>query len=283
MTDFSAIDSAATCEWVDRYLEAIGGQAEAPSLDALGRLMQRQITSIPFENITSILRRSAYRDEPVPAPDPDELLETWRRRAGGGVCYELSAMFERLLQALGYQSRLVLGQISIPGGHQAIVVELDGGDYLVDVGSGSPLFEPIPLDGITEVRRAGLGFRFRPGDEPTIWAQDRWIDQQWALHCRYDLRPISTALRSSAYQHHHTPGASWVTDLPRIVGCDDTNVYRLIGTEFTHFSSEQKRSEHVPDAEAFERLAIEPFGLPNLPVAEAFRAQDDLTATVRGG
>ena len=283
MTDFSALNSAAASSWVDSYLDVIGGQAETPSSDALARLMRQQITTIRFENLTSILRRSAHRDEAVPAPDPDDMLDAWRQRAGGGVCYELSAMFERLLRALGYRSRLVLGQISIPGGHQAIVVSLDDGDVLVDVGSGSPLFEPLPLDRVTEVRRAGLGFRFHSGDDPAIWVQDRWIDNQWAQHCRYDLRPISTELRSSAYQHHHTPGASWVIDLPRVVGCDDANVYRLIGTEYTHFTTEQKFSKHVPDAKAFGQLAIEPFGLPWLPVADAFQAQAELVAPVRGG
>lgn len=282
MTDFSAIDSAATNSWVDSYLDVIGGQAETPSSEALARLMRQQITTIPFENITSILRRNSHRNQPAPAPDPDEMLASWRRQAGGGVCYELSAMFERLLRGLGYRSRLVLGQISIPGGHQAIVVTLDDGDYLVDVGSGSPLFEPIPLDRVTEVRRTGLGFRFRPGDDPAIWVQDRWIDDGWAPHCRYDLAPISTELRSSAYQHHHTPGASWVIDLPRIVGCDDANVYRLIGSDYTHFTAEQKQSAHVPDADAFARLAIAPFDLPLLPVADAFLAQAELAASVAG-
>jgi len=283
VTDFSALDSAAANNWVDGYLEVIGGQAEAPSNDVLARLMRQQLTTIRFENITSILRRNAHRNEPVPAPDPDAMLDAWRRRAGGGVCYELSAMFERLLRALGYRSRLVLGQISIPGGHQAIVVTLDDGEFLVDVGSGSPLFEPIPLDRVTEVRRAGLGFRFHPGENATEWVQDRWIDDQWTPHCRYDLRPISTELRSSAYQHHHTPGASWVIDLPRIVGCDDANVYRLIGTEYTHFTTEAKRSEHVPDISTFARLTVDPFGLPQLPVAAAFRAQAELAASVIAG
>ena len=242
--------------------------------------MQRQITTVPFENLTSILRRYEFLSEPVPPPNPDELLGNWRQKQGGGVCYELSAMFARLLRAVGYDARLVLGQISIPGGHQAIVVELSGDSYLVDIGSGSPLFEPVPLDREFEVQRAGLGFRFRPGDAPKEWVQDRWLDGAWVQHCRYDLRPISADVRMSAYQHHHTPGASWVIGAPRVVRCDENAVDRMIGDEFTHFSVADKRKESVDGPERFALLATEVFGLPALPVADAFRAQTEMTANL---
>jgi arylamine N-acetyltransferase len=274
---FEEIDSPANEEWVRGYLEMIGGIEDAPSLGGLSGLMRGQITTVPFENLTSILRRYKHLSEPVPAPNPDQLLGAWRRKQGGGVCYELSAMFARLLNALGYEARLVLGQISIPGGHQAIVVELSGGCYLVDVGSGSPLFEPVPLDRVFEVQRAGLGFRFRPGDAPNEWVQDRWLEDAWIQHCRYDLRPISADVRMSAYQHHHTPGASWVTGPPRIVRCGEDVIFRMIGDEFTYFSVADKRKEVVEDPEQFLALASDVFGLPEMPVADAFSAQAEMT------
>ena len=87
---------------------------------------------------------------------------------GGGVCFELASMFERLLRSLGYRSTLVLGQVTFPGAHQAVVVELDEGKYLVDVGCGSPLYEPIPLDGEVIVRRLGLGYRFRHAERSDV-------------------------------------------------------------------------------------------------------------------
>ena len=278
--DFEKIDSAASESWVRDYLDLIGGSDDDPSMAALSELMRKQITTVPFENLTSILRRDASLSAPVPAPDPDALLDNWRRKQGGGVCYELSAMFARLLNALRYDARLVLGQISIPGGHQAIVVELSDGSYLVDIGSGSPLFEPIPLDRVFEVQRAGLGFRFRPGETAEEWVQDRWINEAWVQHCRYDLRPISAQLRMDAYQHHHTPGASWVIGSPRIVRCDDDAVYLMIGNEFVHFSTDDKRKELVEGPEQFALLSTEVFGMPAMPVVDAFRAQAEMTANL---
>ena len=277
---FEVIDSPASQEWVRDYLDLIGGTDDPPSYGALAELMRQQITAIPFENLTSIMRRYAHLTEPVPAPNPDELLANWRLKQGGGVCYELSAMFSRLLKALGYDARLVLGQISIPGGHQAIVVELSGECYLVDVGSGSPLFEPIPLGQIVEVQRAGLGFRFRPGDEDQIWVQDRWLDDAWVQHCRYDLSHISADVRMAAYQHHHTPGASWVIGAPRVVRCGQDAVDRMIGDEHTNFSGIDKRKERVEGSEQFAILATDVFGLPAMPVTDAFRAQAEMTANL---
>ena len=75
-------------------------------------------------------------------------------------------MFLRLIRTLGYDAELVLAQISIPDGHQALQVRLDGARYLVDVGTGSPIFRPIPLTGTTEFRHAGLSYRFRAATNP---------------------------------------------------------------------------------------------------------------------
>ena len=277
---FEEIDSPADQEWVGDYLDLIGGSDDPPSYDALSDLMRLQITAIPFENLTSIMRRYEHFSKPVPAPNPDELLGNWRQKRSGGVCYELSAMFARLLSALGYNARLVLGQISIPGGHQAIIVDLDGGDYLVDVGSGSPLFEPVPLGQVFEVQRAGLGFRFRSGEIAHEWVQDRWLDDAWVQHCRYDLRPISAQVRMAAYQHHHTPGASWVIGAPRVVRCGEDAVDRMIGDEYTHFSVADKRKEGVDGPDQFALLATDVFGMPEMPVAEAFRAQAEMTSNL---
>ena len=116
----------------------------------------------------------------------------------------MTAAFGQLLSALGYRAHPILAQISIPQGHQALVVDLQGDRYLVDIGSGSPLLEPIPLDRTFEIHRAVLAYRFGPGDEPSGWVQERLIDGVWTPFCRYDLRPADPNDRASADQRHHT-------------------------------------------------------------------------------
>ena len=73
-------------------------------------------------------------------------------------------MLLRLVQGLGYRARPILCQISFPGSHQAVVVNLEGGRYCSMRGNGAPFFEPIPLGGEFELRGAGLSYRFSRGD-----------------------------------------------------------------------------------------------------------------------
>jgi N-hydroxyarylamine O-acetyltransferase len=284
MSTFAPADireSTASREWVDRYLALLGVTHPEPSLDALTVLIRAQFRAVPFENVTSLLRRLAHPDRPVPPVDPEALLASWEAGRGGGVCYEISTMFGSLLQALGYEARQVLAQISFPDGHQAIVVTLDGARYLVDVGTGSPIFRPIPLEGTEELHHAGLSYRFRPGDEPGYWQQDRLIDGEWTRFTRYDLGQPTEERRIAAYQRHHTFGESWVVDTLRMVRCEDDAVYSATGNELTSFTPQGKRTERLTSLAAYERIAGL-FHAPNLPLAEAMRARPGFVPSVGG-
>jgi N-hydroxyarylamine O-acetyltransferase len=274
MTNGSRMTDPAPRAWVDRYLALLGEPTAAPSLPALSALIRAQFRAVTFENVTSLMRRAANPEGPVPPLDPDMLLANWEAGRGGGVCYEISAMFHRLICALGYDAELVLAQISIPDGHQALQVHLDGSRYLVDVGTGSPIFRPIPLIGTTEFEHAGLTYRFR-ADEPGHWVQERLIDGEWKQSCRYDLSPLDLERQYIAYQHHQTPGATWVLDKIRLIHCADDAVYSLTGNELTTITPDGKRTEEVSDLASCARLAAETFHLPTLPLQEATHANPD--------
>ena len=276
MTTWPLTGPEASGAWVDRYLAVLGVDPDAPSPGTLGELTRAHLLAVVFENVTSLLRRGSQPAGPVPPPDAEAMLGNWERRQGGGVCFEIAPMFGRLLGALGYRASLVMAQISFPGGHHAVRVDLDGGSYLVDVGCGAPLFEPIPLDRVVEVRRAGLAYRFRQGEADDEWVQDRWIDGAWAPFCRYDLRPPVEREREAAYQRHHTPGESWVVDRPRLVRCEADAVLSLNGEEFTRFTDGGKRAERIGDPGEYARLATEIFRLPALPILEGFRARSEM-------
>jgi len=240
-------------------------------LEALGRLTRAHLTSVPFESVTSILRRRARPEGPVPPLDPDELLQGWEERRGGGLCFEIVEMFSRLLVALGYRAEPVLGFITFLGHHQAILVEIDGRRLLVD-GGGAPFFEPIPLDRVSEVRRAGLAYGFRPDEAAENCVQDRWIDGAWAPFCRYELQQPDPQTREAAYQRHHTPGQSWVVDNLRLIRCAEEEVYALRDGQLTHYTPDGKRTEQVTGKTAHMRVAAEVFGLPGLPIDQALEA-----------
>jgi N-hydroxyarylamine O-acetyltransferase len=257
---------------VQAYLDFLNLNTPPPvTLDGLTRLTRAQVRNVPFESISSILRRARYPRGPVPAVDPDAQLTAWIERRGGGVCFEVVATFQRILCGLGFQARVINAQIGRPGAHQALVVDLGQSAYLVDVGNGAPFLDPIPLECSTEVRHAGLAYRFRPDSASDDWIQDRWIDEAWAPFCRYTLAPADPVVRETAYQHHHTLGQSWVVDSLVLTRCDDDEVWSLHNDELRHFTSDGKSVIRVMESEEYTRLAAEVFGVPGLPIEQARR------------
>jgi arylamine N-acetyltransferase len=264
-------DQEAPPGWVERYLALLGVEHSTPSPVALARLTRAHVGRVLFENVTSILRRQAHPTGPVPPVDPEAVLTGWEQGRGGGVCFEMTEMFGRLLVGLGYRAQPVLGDMRFPDAHQAVLVELDDRRYLADVGNGAPFFEPISLDAATEVRRAGLAYRFRPAEAAGGWVQDRLIAGAWEPFCHYHLRPADPAAREAAYQRHHTPGESWVVGDLTLIRLREGEIWALRQGQLSHFTVDGKWSEPVATP-ACARLAAEVFGMPGLPVDEAVRA-----------
>ena len=291
--------------WRERYLASLGmtGVAgERPSLEALARLVRAQGETGVFENVTAILRRARAGDGPVPPVDLDALLRARVERRGGGVCFEHTPMFRQLLAALGYRVQPILAQISFPGSHHATVVDFegaggveggvvgvnggsdgDGARYLVDIGGGAPLWQPIKIGDAVEIRHAGLGYRLRPpgpaetegeGNETDVYVQERWIDGEWQVFCRYDLRPAGAAAREAAYQRHQLAGETWVVGNLTLVRCTAEAVYRLRDDELVTHTAAGKRTEHLETDADYRRVAAGVFGLPGLPIEEARAALD---------
>lgn len=264
--------NTASPTWTAAYLAHLGLPAEPPSLPALHRLIAAQVFGVTFENVTSLRRAAAALEGPLAPLAPEAALAAWRAGHAGGVCYEAAGMFYRLLVALGYEVQPVLGAIAFPGSHQASVVNLPEGRYLADVGCGAPILQAVPLDAITELRHAGLGFRYRPGDAPDTLVQERHIDGQWAAFCTYDLRPATAEGLALAFRRHHTAGESWVTTTLSLVRCTPDAVHQVRNHDFTTYTSSGKQTILLDDDTAVIDTVLAVFGLPALPVAAALAA-----------
>lgn len=258
--------------WVGRYLSLIGLDPEAPGLDGLGRLVRAHVHKVPFENSAALLRRHGAGAGPVPPLDTETLLASWEAGRAGGVCFEHTEMFGRLLVELGYVVTPIAGEISFPGSHQALLVVLGGARWLVDVGNGAPFFEPVPLDRPFEVRRVGLGYRFDVDrDEPGVWIQQRELEGGWKPYCRYLLRPQSPADREAAYQRHHQPRDTWVTNSLVLIRSREEEVLVFRNMDQHRYTPSGKVSVRVEEPEGWTRLPGL-LGLPALPVLEVVRA-----------
>ena len=257
-------------DWVERYLTLLGVDRAEPTLQTLQQITRAHLERVPFENVTSILRRAAAGDAPVPPLDPNAILASWERRQGGGVCFEVAEMVSGLLVGLGYRAHVVLASRDFIGTHQGVVVDLGERSYLVDVGNGAPFFEPIPLDAAFETRRSGLAYRFSV--EGDVCTQERWVHGEWQPFFRYDLGVPDERVREAAYQRHHTPGQSWVVDRLRLITCSSEQVVVLERGELVRYTEGSKQARPISDPAV---VAAEVFNLPGLPVAAALRALAD--------
>jgi len=129
---------------VNDYLNRIGAvRPERPDLAGLARLQERQIMTVPFENLDYHLGEPIHMDERV-------LEKIVYRRRGGG-CYETNPALWFLLTALGYDAVILPGQVfrerlGAPMCHLALRVDLDGERWLVDTGFGRNSLRPLRFD-----------------------------------------------------------------------------------------------------------------------------------------
>lgn len=131
----------------DLYLSRLGLQRSAPTLDLLERSVRGHVAAFAFSSLGPRLGD----DLPL---DLDALYDRIVVRRRGGYCFEQNALMFEVLQDLGFSARLYLGRVMVNGNpdpaltHRVTVVDLDGVEYLVDVGFG-PLGPrgPVPVAG----------------------------------------------------------------------------------------------------------------------------------------
>jgi N-hydroxyarylamine O-acetyltransferase len=115
-----------------------------PDLATLRAIHRAHQYAIPFEAVDVLLRR------PV-GLDLKANYEKIVRGRRGGWCFELNGLMEWALKEIGFEvMRVSAGVMRVQAGdaqlgnHLCLLVHLDG-PYLVDVGFGGSMAEPIPL------------------------------------------------------------------------------------------------------------------------------------------
>jgi arylamine N-acetyltransferase len=124
--------------------EFLGNQPGAPGIRQLNRLIQVYIRKVPWESVFRIAKRAATPDPSHCPRLPDEFWQDAIHFGGGGTCFESNYAFFWLLQKLGYRGYLTVNDMGEQRGcHAAIVIELNQGKFLVDV--GIPLLVALPI------------------------------------------------------------------------------------------------------------------------------------------
>jgi N-hydroxyarylamine O-acetyltransferase len=171
----------------EKYLKRIAVSAERNlDLEYLKELQSSHMHKIPFENL------DVTRKIPIML-DTDAFFEKILERSRGGFCYELNGLFQHLLSELGFQCHLISCTVKKPDGwvredsHAAILVLLNQIPYLVDVGFGDSVRQPLPLTGEEKTDVSGT-YRIRESGEG-IYDLQRLEDGKWRILYRFSDKP----------------------------------------------------------------------------------------------
>lgn len=252
------------------YLRRIGHEGPtAPALATLRAIHRRQVAAIPFENLDPLAGRAV-------ALDLESLQAKLVQRRRGGYCFELNALLEAALRAIGFTVTGLAARVRWmaepasplgPRTHMLLRVDLPQGAYLADAGFGGHLLdEPLELAAGTEQRTGAARYRLeRVGDEFELAVR---LAQRWETTYRFGLDPQVPADYEMASWYTSTHPQSWFTRRLLIERLTDDARYTLANTRLV----ERRRDGAVEErlltgAAELGRALEEIFGLtPPVPV-----------------
>lgn len=173
---------------LDAYFERIGYQGpRTASLNVLKELHLLHPRAIAFENLNPFL------DIPV-LLDPESIQQKLVNAGRGGYCFEHNLLFKHVLEALGFLVKGLAARILwntpegriTPRGHMLLHVEVEGEQYMADVGFGGlgptgPLLLEPNREQETPHERYKL---IREGEEYTLQS---YVKEEWKNLYRFNL------------------------------------------------------------------------------------------------
>ncbi|GJM34935.1 MAG: acetyltransferase [Saprospiraceae bacterium] len=155
---------------IRKYLDRINDQGElVPTLAVLGRLQLNHMLNVPFENL------DIHFGRPIEL-EVQKLYEKIVVHTRGGFCYELNGLFYELLKSIGFEVKMVSACVHNSTknafgpefDHMALIIHIDGTDYLADVGFGKFATGPLKLQLNTNQEDGRAQFKMEPYAENHI-------------------------------------------------------------------------------------------------------------------
>lgn len=248
----------------ETYLERIGlsGSDLTNDLESLRRLQHAHLLSVPFENLDIHWKRHIV-------PDIDRFYSKIVGERRGGFCYELNGLFNELLKALGFQTRLISARVSkggTPGreyDHAAIIVTLGDDEYLVDVGFGDFTTGPLRFV-VDEVQSDAAGeFMLRRYDdeyfEVAKLGDETWNSEYVFKDIPRELNEFSEMCDFQQYspESHFTKGK-----LCSVLTVDGRKT--ISDTKFIVHAGGDMKVEDIASNEEFERILADEFNITPL-------------------
>src|ERR1700676_4601650 len=219
------------------YLGRLGiGPPGQPSIAALRALHRAHVERVPSETLDINLGRLTTVD---PRDSVARILD-----GRGGYCVQLNGAFSVLLESLGYQVAWHRAGVQIGSSPRvsgdwvpplALTVILAGRTWLVDVGLGDGLHEPLPLRAGT-YRQGPFGYRLGPSRiEAAGWRFDG--DPRGSV-VGLDIRLAPADVSDFAAWHPYvaTSPDSRLVRVAAVIRRDANHLHRLTGSELSHIN-----------------------------------------------
>lgn len=251
-----------------RYFERVGFKgAAAPDLGTLQRLHALHPESIAFENLSPFLGEAVRLDMQA-------LEEKLVRNGRGGWCFEHNMLFSQVLIEIGFRVTRLAARVywnrtkdGVPArSHMLMRVELDGRDYIADVGFGGlTLTAPLRIvDGIEQKTRLEP---HRLSAIPGGHVVEAKLAGEWQALYTFDLaeQQVADYEVSNWYLCNH-PESQFVTGVIAARAASDRR-YTLRNTRFSvHHAGGETERRFLTGVEEYRRTLEEVF-LIRLPAA----------------
>lgn len=254
---------------LNAYFERIGFVGSiAPTLATLEQLHALHPATIPFENLDPLLGKAVALDQ----PSLERKLLVERR---GGYCFEHNLLFMRILQDLDYTVRPLLARvvwpkpdaISAPPSHLLLLVEINGQNYIADVGfGGQTLTGPLRLRADAEQTTPHETFRLASTEGQ--WTLETRIGEDWRALYSFGLDPAVQDEIAAINTRISTDPASPFTSELRVALAPQGKRLKLHNTSFTlqPVGGEAEKRE-ITSMEALRSVLTNEFGI-TLPTDE---------------
>ncbi|MEA9413860.1 arylamine N-acetyltransferase family protein [Flavobacterium sp. PL02] len=168
------------------YLDRIHFVGDVKSnIKSISKLMQCQLFSIPFEDLDVQAGKTI-------SLAGNDIVDKLINRKRGGYCYELNGLFALVLQKMDISYRFVAARPLVnpgenPKTHMAIIVTLEGEEYLVDLGfGGNGIREPLKLNDTTAAQQGTETFALAKAENGDYLLQTLLRDE-WKNLYSFDL------------------------------------------------------------------------------------------------
>ena len=257
------------------YLTRIGAeqsfsQCQLPTIEWLSELHRSHLLSVPFENLSVTL------NQPILLGDKHAYNKIVVNNRGG-FCYELNYAFYQLLVSMHFNVSLLSAQVynadtqqfGLPYDHLVLLVNVQGQQYLVDVGFGDCFVEPISMNG--EMQQQSNGEYRITYEGKQYFLHQRKSRQNWQLLYQFELSPCKIGeFYDMCHYHQHNVASTFtqkslctrLTDYGRVTLANG----KLIRTEYG-----QKSEVSLTTEEQLKQVLAQEFAI-------CFNAKQQLTA-----